>query len=70
MENNMKRIWVAFLWLCLLAIPAQAQISSISGTVRDDVETLIGATVCEVDATGRAINATVTDMNGHFTNEK
>ena len=67
MENNMKRIWVAFLWLCLLAIPAQAQISSISGTVRDDVETLIGATVCEVDATGRAINATVTDMNGHFT---
>ena len=46
---------------------AQAQtITSVSGTVSDDYDTVIGASVCEVDATGRIINATTTDLNGHF----
>lgn len=54
------------LWLGLMVGSVHAQITSVSGTVRDEMETLIGATVCEVDATGRNINATITDFNGHF----
>ena len=54
------------IWLGLMVGSVHAQITSVSGTVRDEMETLIGATVCEVDATGRNINATITDFNGHF----
>ena len=62
--NN--RILMTVLWLGLMVGSVHAQITSVSGTVRDEMETLIGATVCEVDATGRNINATITDFNGHF----
>lgn len=54
------------LWLGLMVGSVHAQIKTVSGTVRDEIETLIGASVCEVDATGRTINATITDFNGHF----
>ena len=60
--NN--RILMTVLWLGLMVGSVHAQITSVSGTVRDEMETLIGATVCEVDATGRNINATITDFNG------
>jgi len=52
--------------LLLMASLAQAQISRISGTVSDDIDVLPGASVAEVDASNRIVNATVTDMNGNF----
>ena len=51
----------------LLTATASAQIASVHGTVSDDMGPLMGATVCEIDATGRIINSTVTDLNGNFT---
>ena len=65
--NN--RILMTVLWLGLMVGSVHAQIKTVSGTVRDEIETLIGASVCEVDATGRTINATITDFNGHFRHE-
>ena len=47
---------------------AKAQnITSVHGTVSDDMGPLMGATVCEIDATGRIIESAVTDLNGNFT---
>ena len=45
---------------------AQAQINRVSGTVSDNIDVLPGASVAEVDASNRIVNATVTDMNGNF----
>ena len=45
--NN--RILMTVLWLGLMVGSVHAQITSVSGTVRDEMETLIGATGCEVD---------------------
>ena len=42
-------------------------ISSVHGTVSDDMGPLMGATVCEIDGTGRIINSAITDLNGNFT---
>ena len=53
------------LMVCLTA--TAQQLTAVSGTVSDELDALMGASVCEVDATGRIINATVTDQNGHFT---
>lgn len=53
--------------LLLVATAVSAQITSIHGTVNDDMGPLMGATVCEIDANGRIIESTVTDMNGNFT---
>ncbi len=50
----------------LVSSLAMAQISRISGTVSDDFDVLPGASVREVDASNRIVNATVTDMNGNF----
>ena len=49
-----------------VAVSAQ-NITSVHGTVSDDVEPLIGATVCEIDANGRIIESAITDLNGNFT---
>ncbi len=58
---------VMTLLLFLLSLStAQAQITSVHGTVKDDIGELMGASVCEIDATGRIIEATVTDYNGNF----
>ena len=50
----------------LVSTLAMAQISRVSGTVSDDFDVLPGASVREVDASNRIVNATVTDMNGNF----
>lgn len=63
--NVRRTICACCLALACLSAMAQ-QITSVSGTVRDDMDALMGASVCEIDATGRIINATVTDLNGHF----
>ena len=52
--------------LMLVSALAQAQIARISGTVSDDIDVLPGASVTEVDASNRIVNATITDMNGNF----
>ena len=52
--------------LLLVSTLAMAQISRISGTISDDIDVLPGASVAEVDASNRVVNATVTDMNGNF----
>jgi len=46
---------------------AQKGISSVHGTVSDDMGPLMGATVCEVDGNGRIIESAITDLNGNFT---
>ena len=52
----------------MLAVGASAQeITSVHGVVSDDMGPLMGATVCEIDATGRIIESAVTDLNGNFT---
>ena len=43
------------------------QITQVHGTVNDDLGPLMGATVCEIDGTGRIIESAITDMNGNFT---
>lgn len=57
-----------YITLCLMLVSslAMAQISRISGTISDDLDVLPGASVAEVDASNRVVNATVTDMNGNF----
>ena len=65
----MKILKSVILTLALLlstAMSAQT-ITSVHGTLSDDMGELMGATVCEIDATGRIIESAVTDMNGNFT---
>ena len=45
---------------------AQAQIKNVHGTLFDEMGELVGASVCEIDNSGRIIEATVTDLNGNF----
>lgn len=52
--------------LCTFALGASAQISMVSGTVSDSQGGLMGATVVEIDGSDRIIEATMTDINGHF----
>ena len=66
-RETVKRFLLLYLF-ALLPIFAWAQtITAVSGTVSDDMDVLMGASVCEVDATGRIVNAATTDVNGHFT---
>ena len=52
----------------LFAMTAGAQtITSVHGTLSDDMGPLMGATVCEIDGNGRIINSAITDLNGNFT---
>ena len=52
----------------VLATTASAQtITSVHGTVSDDMGPLMGATVVEIDGTGRIIESALTDLNGNFT---
>ncbi|MCF0202365.1 MAG: carboxypeptidase-like regulatory domain-containing protein, partial [Bacteroidaceae bacterium] len=52
------------LFVCSTAV---AQITSVHGTIIDEYGPLIGATVCEIDGTGRIIESAITDLNGNFT---
>ena len=66
-----KNRWIGIIglfmiYLTLFITPAKAQITSIHGHVSDDMGELMGASVCEIDANGRIIEATTTDFNDNF----
>ncbi len=61
-----KSIILMMALLATTALHAQT-ITSVHGTVSDDMGPLMGATVCEIDGTGRIINSAITDLNGNFT---
>lgn len=51
----------------MIAIGASAQqITNVHGIVSDEFGGIAGASVCEIDGTGRIVEATVTDINGNF----
>lgn len=62
----LKSIILMLMLLVSTSIYAQT-ITSVHGVVSDDMGPLMGATVCEIDGTGRIINSAITDMNGNFT---
>ena len=63
-----KYIKFLLIWIvAMVAIPASAQISRISGTVSDDIDVLPGVQVAEIDANNRIVSSATTDMNGNFT---
>lgn len=52
----------------MLGMSVSAQdITSVHGTVSDDMGPLMGATVVEIAADGRIIESAITDLNGNFT---
>ena len=64
----MKSIILMLALLTTMAVSAQQQpITSVHGTVSDDMGPLMGATVCEIDVNGRIIESAITDLNGNFT---
>ena len=66
MRILIKHIIMVLALMFATTVSAQT-ISSVHGTVSDDMGPLMGATVCEIDATGRIIESAVTDLNGNFT---
>ena len=55
---------IIFIMALVASTVARAQdISSVHGTVSDDMGPLMGATVCEIDGTGRIITSATTDLN-------
>ena len=66
----MKRYHIVFLILMLPLVSAFSQVPSVlKGKVIDEGtgESLIGVTIIEVNELNRALNGTVTDLNGNFT---
>ena len=64
--RKLKAVVMTLMLLAVLTAGAQ-NITSVHGTLNDDLGPLMGATVCEIDATGRIIESAVTDLNGNFT---
>ena len=64
----MRKLKAIIMTLALLAsVAAGAQtITTVHGTLSDDMGPLMGATVCEIDATGRIIESAITDFDGNF----
>lgn len=64
----MKQIKHILLTICLAVMPQLllAQITSVHGTVKDDFGELMGATICEIDASGRIVESAISDMSGNF----
>ncbi|MBR4897510.1 MAG: SusC/RagA family TonB-linked outer membrane protein [Prevotella sp.] len=62
--NRYRLFILTFFNFIILA--TSAQIKAVHGTVTDEYGELMGASVCEVDANGRIIEATTTDLNGNF----
>ena len=62
----LKTIMMTLMLLAATTAGAQT-ITSVHGTLSDDMGPLMGATVCEIDGTGRIINSAITDLNGNFT---
>lgn len=53
--------------LCASALGVSAQdLTAVHGVVNDEIGAIIGASVCEIDGSGRIIESTVTDVNGNF----
>lgn len=65
--NNRMLRGIILVLFAMMATGIKAQITSVFGTVTDEIGPVMGASVCEIDATGRIIEATVTDINGNFT---
>ena len=63
----LKSIIMIFALMATMAVNAQTPITSVHGSVSDDMGPLMGATVCEIDGNGRIIESTITDLNGNFT---
>ena len=62
-------MWVIGLFIIhstLFISTVSAQITAVHGNVSDDMGELMGASVCEIDGSGRIIEATLTDVNGNF----
>ena len=67
-SSNVGRLVVACMLTVIGALQVNAQtITTVHGTLSDDMGPLMGATVCEIDATGRIIESAITDLNGNFT---
>ena len=64
--RTLKSIIIVLALLMSTVVRAQ-NITSVHGTVSDDMGPLMGATVCEIDGNGRIIESTITDLNGNFT---
>ena len=64
----MKQLKIIIFMSCLaLAMRAGAQgITSVSGTVSDSYDVLMGVQVVEIDAANRIVSSALTDMNGNF----
>ena len=65
--KNIKSILLTLALLFSVTAATAQDITSVHGTVSDEMGGLMGATVCEIDGTGRIINSAVTDLNGNFT---
>ncbi len=68
--KSFGRLWrtgVLLIAMILCSITAMAQITSIHGTVSDELGPLMSATICEIDGSGRIVESALTDMNGNFT---
>ena len=66
MQRILKSIILMLALVATTSLRAQT-ITSVHGTLSDDMGPLMGATVCEIDNTGRIINSALTDLNGNFT---
>lgn len=66
LSTTRRRLGMAVMFILLSAQAVLAQITQVHGTVSDDMGPLMGATVVEIDGTGRIINSSVTDLNGNF----
>ena len=64
--RTLKSIIIVLALLTSTVVQAQ-NITSVHGTVSDEMGPLMGATVCEIDGNGRIIESAVTDLNGNFT---
>ncbi len=61
------RTIIMMLALLVTAVGQAQNITSVHGTVSDEMGPLMGATVCEIDGNGRIIESAITDLNGNFT---
>ncbi len=64
--RTLKSIIIVLALLVSTVVQAQ-NITSVHGTISDEMGPLMGATVCEIDGNGRIIESAITDLNGNFT---
>ena len=66
MKDNLRYTMLSLFCATALGVSAQQDITAVHGVVNDDLGAIAGASVCEVDANGRIVESTVTDVNGNF----